>query len=307
MKRKRLLIFSLVILLGAFFYTSFCKDKAFGLTPSFIQIPVSFFPFNDRPTMEIEIEGKKYRVLIDLGFSRPLSLQDKSIRKIHKKQFVENSDFMGIKGKIYRVKEFFAPEVKLVNGLLKNVTIVEESLDFFNDGRIFPSMRIWDRFKERLELAIIKGRIGWAVFRETVCFFDFPHSTVYLGKEVAELLEKTGYLSPDFIQIPFEMENYGLIFSIRTDLGIKRFLLDTGATCSLLRGSEISTKDGYITDQFQLAGHELGPWQFCFTTISDAFQCDGILGVDFFKEYPICFDFENQFAYIYQPLSIGEK
>ncbi len=307
--KKQILLFVVLIGFGTFFFVGFQRKPTFKR--QFIKIPIHFFPFGNRATMQVEVEGKQYSLLIDLGSSHPLDLHEKFIQKIKDKKLIGVSNYKNIRGDVFTSRKFQIPAVKILNWTIKNLVVCEESVDFINAAEIWPSIGIWNRVKDELQLVMIQGRIGLPVFKESDCFFDFPNSVIFLGNNLGSCCSLEGS-----IQIPFELEECGVILSVDTDLGMKKFLLDTGFTHSVLRESLVEkkgakkTKRGdifYVNKDLIIGGHSLGGWQFWLLEFSDIFKCDGIFGIDFFKKHAIYLDFHNKVAYIKRHQTVQER
>ena len=226
--RKFLFLFIVsVVVIGISCYLSLDYKKK---NQSFVLIPVRFFPFQNKPTMEIEIEGKKYSLLIDLGASQFLTLQKSCLDKIKSKSSISSSETIGIKGNVYCDPGFEIPRIVIQNNLtITNAPVFEKNIEFSKDANIWPSDSLWDRLK----LAIIDGSIGLGVFQNLDCFFDFPRSELIVAESITALTHDARCSLHDFIQVPFTVEQFGVVLSFETDLGNKKFILDTGATLSL--------------------------------------------------------------------------
>jgi len=136
-------------------------------------------------------------------------------------------------------------------------------------------------------------------FQQMDCFFDFPNSVMFVAKDIKVLQEDAGCSFNGFMKTPFDLTHCGVVFSVETDLGINRFLLDTGSTWSLFKSSQVE-KNGrsFTTDKFQIGEADFGKTKFWLYEFSDRLEVDGVLGVDFFKKHAICLDFHNKIAYI---------
>jgi len=314
MKIVNLLSVLFVIILCVFFYLGFSKESPKNL--SFLRIPISFFPFLDRPTMKVEIEGKKYSLLVDLGSSFPVFLHKKYIDKIEDKESAGIFKSFDVNGNCYERAGFKVGDVKLQeNCKLTGVVIISEDIDFLLKGCKISPPGIWHRLMDQLELLIMSGRIGLPVFRAGDCFFDFPNSYIVVADNITSLIDRAGCSVDGFVQVPFNLEKYGVILTLQTDLGLKKFVLDTGATHSILKKSQVAKeiakefKPGkwfYRNHKTEIAGCNFGICNFVLFDFTDRFEVDGILGVDFFKKHAICLDFHNQIAYIQPPKKENE-
>ena len=86
-------------------------------------------------------------------------------------------------------------------------------------------------------------------------YFDLSHSLLWVADDVSELAEKVKYFSlRDCVEIPFELDKTGIVLSVDTNIGIKRFMLDTGANVSCLRES--------LVEKNHAREFEAGQWLF---------------------------------------------
>jgi hypothetical protein len=279
----------------------FSQRKDLSEGASFTRIPVSFFPFSDRPTINIEIEGKTFSLLVDLGSARPVDLQTKYVRGIKNKKAIPDAQYISLDGTLKTTPGYKVAVVRLGDHLtLHDAPIFEEGDDFLKNVNHFPSIPIWDRCIDLLHAMVIQGGLGWGLFREADCFFDFPNKVILLAKTKDVLIHEAGCKIDEFIQVPFHLEKYGVILNLLTDQGNKTFLLDTGSTMSVIRNTAIQSNDHsyYVTDQLMSENHDFGSWSFWCFDFSKFIACDGILGVDFFKAHAIYLDFHDHIAYI---------
>ncbi len=278
-------------------FNSRAVSKQLPANLSCVQIPVSFFPLLNRPVIKVKIDEQKYALLIDLGSSHPLDLQRRFLDDILQKKSIGTSNYIGIRGNGYPTEGFQIPALEISNLKISGLVAFEENMNFINDSKIRSYTGLLDLFNDRLRKTLINGRIGWTVFKEFHCFFDFPNSVLFLSENKDGLIQKTGCSFDDFIYVPFETEKYGIVISTE---GNKRFLLDTGATRSVARND-------YALEGLVIGGHDFGKWNFAVFEFTDKIDCDGILGIDFFKKHAIYFDFHNKVAYIKRHKTTGER
>lgn len=293
------LILSLFCLLGIYFFQiSPPKNESKFL----VRVPVSFFPFYDRPTMKVEIEGKAYSLLIDLGSSRSFDLRTRYLKKLKNKQVSRCASYISLDGTLRNTPGYKVSNIEIRSLTVHEALVFEEGNDFLKNKNVFPSFILWDRWIDTLHSLFIQGSVGWGLFKELNCIFDFPKSEIIIAKNADHLFDKTSYSIKEFVRIPFHLEQYGVVVDFETSQGQKKLLLDTGATCSILRSStsQFTNKEQHLvsTDKLISGGHDFGKWSFDIYDFSEWISCDGILGIDFFKKHTIYFDFQNQTAYL---------
>lgn len=295
--KKSILLSLIFLVLGCFYFSFFLfRDVRFQKSDDCIRIAVSFIPFSYKPLIKLGIQGKNYRIMLDTGSSHPLDLHTRALEKIQDKEFMQIVPYYDLHGTKYPVSQFRIPEITLdCNLRLNQITAYEENIDFLTKGTNAGRPRsFFGKMKNQLGLFLIDGRLGWPSFEEIVSLFDFPHNSLFLAKNI-QALEKEKIFSPeDFIQIPLELSRCGPVLSLQTNLGIKKFLLDTGSSHSVYRESDLQL------------GHKIsfsmiiGDWDFWpYPITSDlSEEIDGVLGIDFFKSHVICLDFQKKHIYI---------
>lgn len=307
---KTLKIKSIVRLLGrcALVCIAICASIFYFKTAnsSYLRIPIRIFPLNTLVMSDIEIEGKKYCVDIDLGLSVDLSLassvQNKLKIKKNSKQTILNSPV----GTSHATVECKIPALYLKTWKIPNITLLEENHSYLLNSLFWTSEQEKQKILED-ESQFKQGTIGWPIFSRFCCYFDIPHREIIIGKTM-DALKLAGCSLEGFIQIPFTLDRIGLILTAVTDFGIQRFFLDTGASHSIIDETLIDHQnrceigpDIWVCSTHSLVFNksDLGTWEFRLFPISNFHQqFNGVLGTDFFKAHAICFDFHQRIAYI---------
>ena len=306
-KKGCLFLFLVVIVMIAI---PFLHHKKEVQGDSFVKIPIRFVPLLNTPIMNVEISRRKYSLNIDLGTSHNVILDKKVLDKIELKESLENLLWFDLKGNEYHSPQFRIPKIQIgEKSQILEAVASEESIDFIAHGsQVLPDYFFLHKGISALYSTFVDGRIGWSVFQRNVCLFDFPSSEFLIAKDMLSLTRNAGYSLEDFAHTPFEIQDCGVILSIKTDFGEKKFLLDTGSTWSLIHGPSIEREKGqFATNTFIVGGVDLGKHKFRIDSFSDQFSFDGILGVDFFRSHSICLDFHNHIAYIKRQESAIEK
>lgn len=304
MRSKRFLVFLNLVGLGIFFFVYF---TLFIVEQSYLRIPIENFSSFGIPIIKVQIESTPYLVEVDLGMARQLRLNAKAIKKIKNKDKRPKVITGDIVGNLYELQSFQIPEIRLKNWDIKDI-IVSEEVPAYALNTVFWTASEDEKKQILKEDAKIKqGTLGWRIFSRFACFFDFNHSAIFIAKNMDSLLE-SGCSVTDFIKVPFSIDEGGIILSVTTDLGIRPFLLDTGATFSLIKRDLVSQEkiekintdiERYTTYSMSFNSQDLGAWTFRLFKMSDLYhQFDGILGADFFRKHAICLDFQNKIAYI---------
>ncbi|MBU6384152.1 MAG: hypothetical protein KGR16_07575, partial [Verrucomicrobia bacterium] len=249
------------------------------------------------PTTYVEIQGHKYAMEIDLGSKTALTLH-KSVLEQIKKTSAGTSRWMNVKGEKYETPKYSIQEVKIGNFSVHNASSKEESGNFANHGSIL----VQDSACQAEQQA---GRIGRDLFSHHNLFLDCHRLVCFICSHVQDL-RKSDYQLDRFTQTPMHMTSDGVVIEVDTDIGAKRFLLDTGSTISVIRNIDIPEKIAfhnampvYESSKFLIRGTDFGKQILYLLDISPDFKdSDGILGMNFFNEHAVFLDFTKNVVYI---------
>lgn len=261
-------------------------------------IPVRFDDC-DIPLIDAEIEGNRCSLMLDLGSYSQLSLSTVLLNKVHKKSYGV-SKFKDVRGNYYESQRYLIPEVKLRNHVFSEIIASEENDDFVKNTEIWtPS--------EGPPSSSNQGTIGRAFLKRKNVFLDFPHSRMALI-ERTDSPKNFGFSVENMVMVPFELASLGIILNIDTDLGEKRFLLDSGFTRSVIKTSEYQDRecqkdekgDAYfISQQFVIEGKEFGNFKLYLLDMAPEMdKVDGVLGMSFMRHHAVYIDFREKTLYI---------
>ncbi len=295
MKYLRLYIL-LIALCGVFTFFSFEK------TPC-AKIPIRFVNRSSVAAVFVNIENNTFLLQLDTGYSGGIKLNEKEMGQIEDKNPSRVVSTADIKGNLYHTQEFIIPKIDLESIQYEDVTLSKENSYFLEEGSVVLKLN-----KKKKMTPKEQGRLGLQVLQKKNLYLDLPHEKLYLAENFQDFARKHSLPFDDFIILPFEQEANLIFLWIETDLGKKRFLLDTGGSHSLLSKSLLSTdkiiekKEGwsaYQTKQFRIGGHDFGEIElFLFEIGTDLENFDGILGLDFIRKHGIFIDFQTHKIYI---------
>ncbi len=179
--------------------------------------------------------------------------------------------------------------------LLKKAKAKEESLDFTTKGSVIAKAKGISN----------AGRLGRDFFAGKNIFMDFNHRVLIICSELKDI-RKEGYEIKNLITVPFKNTSDGIVLEIETDMGKKKFVLDTGTTVSVIRTENlnkvpIQQKEGTPitkTSKFIIGGIDFGWRELYLLDISREFKIDGLLGMDFLKDHMVYLDFTKKTVYI---------
>lgn len=254
------------------------------------QIPVYFPRCLNRPAIKVNIENRQYLMMLDLGCNGHLDLFCRVLNDLKQKEFVGVSTFIDIKGNQYEHQKYRIPFLKLGSFTISDATAGEENDLFIREGARIGTWNDPLRLQDRIDT--IDGRIGGGLFcdLQCVCYFDMSRLIFCMQSSLDRIMES--YPLTDFVKGSFEIVNGWACLNIQTDRGMKRFVLDTGASHSIIQKSSLDR---------QWVKVDLGSFgrrPFFTFDIPERIPFDGVLGFDFFEDYKICLDFSNQTMYV---------
>jgi hypothetical protein len=261
----------------------------------FLRIPIVFL--EDKPCINVNFEGAIYPFHLDSGSSSCFSTHKKEIiEKIKNKEALEPVTWFDVKGNEYLSSSFLMKRVDIETFQVTNATIQEEDPSFTLIGsNLTPS--IWDKSKE---LDAIFGRIGIRTLKSlNYWLLDFSQSSLFAIRDIETIKNIPGFSFDGFTEIHFEENPKHVVISIETDFGVKKLILDTGASHTVITSSEEhSGLEKTKTDRFVIGGHNFGETELYLFSIDKHFACDGFLGRDFLYKHAIYLDFKKNRAFI---------
>lgn len=255
------------------------------------RIPIYYLSCSDSPLVKVNIEGSDYNLKIDLGTNSNFTLKSRVLDHIRDKKWEGKSRHTDIRNNQYESNKYKISPIKLGHLKIEDAIVSEEHEFFIAVGsKPFGSSK--SDIDKQLEL--IDGRIGCSVFNSCSCFFDFKHSLFCVSPGFDEIKKSINW--SEGIEANFDYDKELICVEFLTEQGTKRFVLDTGASRSLVnRSSFIHANQKKLKIQkLELGSKNLGPWHFYCLDASEKLGADGILGMDFFKRFAVYIDFPNR-------------
>lgn len=288
---RKILAISFVIIVGAFVF------KALNSSFLLSQKNVSFLIKNSsdcgRPFTTIEIEGKSLPVLIDLGSKHHILLLKEDLANLKKKENGKTPT-TDVFGRTVSLESYELPEVTLGKYKITNCEVSEAK----------PRCLITSAPPN----APAYGYLGRK-------FLLKENLALNLSREKMEHCKHPKQKTPPIARFPIEITPFGVLANLETTLGTKKFALDTGATHSCLRKSDVpfnlqeSNDSGiFYYKSYLTQGKAFFSPEETFILIDfteKLSSIDGILGVSFLKKYALFFDFIKKELLVYPPDDIS--
>ena len=258
--------------------------------------------FDDKynlPLIMINYQGEKIQMILDTGSNIALHLPMDLINKIPNK--MENSEkirSVDLLGNITEIKSFVIDRLSLNSFVFNNVKVAE----YKKWGLIISS----DQTNKSENTNEDKYVIGLGLFDGYVLTINYPESNITISNDIST------YLNPNWIAIPFDLNDEGLVVKLSDGIKNYRMVLDTGATVSIIKEESLSPFSKKLTvpeNNFRYISLEMKGIAsdkvkaIIIDSLPDEFQSDGLLGTDFFSKNRVKIDFRNKKMWI-QPVVI---
>jgi len=251
---------------------------------------------DDLPLIEVKIEDNVYSLLIDLGSYAQISLDEEILEKINKKPYgiAKFEDFQGSR---YKSEKYLIPEIRIGNTIFAEVIAKGENKDFKKKIVLWESP---DHSPSKLG-----GKVGRNLLKRKNIFLDFLNSRMAFVEKVDSL--KSLNFPDNFLAIPFEITSLGITLKIKTDIGEKKFILDSGSTLSAIRASQyrnLACQKGenglnyFTSSQFIIGNRSFDEIRLHLLDIAAVEQVDGVLGMDFMRHHAFYIDFRKKTLHI---------
>ncbi|OTP92427.1 hypothetical protein B6D16_11320 [Gilliamella apicola] len=258
--------------------------------------------FDDKynlPLIMINYQGEKIQMILDTGSNIALHLPMDLINKIPNK--MENSEknrSTDLSGSVTELRSFIIDKLVLNSFIFNNVQVVE-----YKDWGLYISS---DQTNNSEDTNEDKPVIGLGLFDDYVLTINYPESNITISDDIAT------NLTPQWIAIPFDLNDEGLVVNLSDGIKNYKMILDTGATLSLIKQQSLSPESITISDpedDFKaisldvnnVANDSVLP--IIIDSFPNEFQADGLLGSDFLSKNRVKIDFKNKQMWI-QPAVI---
>ena len=253
--------------------------------------------FDDKynlPLIMINYQGEKIQMILDTGSNIALHLPMDLINKIpNKMENPEKIRSTDLSGSVTELRSFIIDKLVLNSFTFNNVQVVE-----YKDWGLYISR---DQTNNSEDTNEDKPVIGLGLFDDYVLTINYPESNITISDDIAT------NLTPQWIAIPFDLNDEGLVVNLSDGIKNYKMVLDTGATVSLIKQQSLSPKSITISDpedDFKaisldvnnVANDNVLP--IIIDSFPNEFQADGLLGADFLSKNRVKIDFKNKQMWI---------
>lgn len=261
--------------------------------PFFTEIPVAQYTHSNLPCFDIVLSGKTLTAILDLGYTRQVSLRSDLVPTILEKQFLKTVPVWGVRGERFQQNLYRARAVKIDNLNIAPILLEEDLPELHEQAQIVKTE----------EGFIEDGKLGWRLFKNMVLFLDFNEDKIEVADSL-ETFENHNNLA-DFVKVPLILDRELLEFDMTTPQGPVRCFLDTGCTSNHLHSSnpnnllldELYFKSVVQFPSVNIGNKKFGPITFHALPLQVPVRIQGVLGMEFLFSTEVFIDFKNQSIY----------
>jgi hypothetical protein len=251
---------------------------------------------NYLPFINIEVEGKSYKCLLDTGnrsdqlvLNEEILLNLKTIKPFSRKIKISNA--AGIE---YIAKKYILPKFNIGKIIFNKVTLSE------NTHWGVKSSNTPNNSKD--------GVVGMALFEGKSIIIDYPNSKLVISDN-GEL--PGDYKIKNWNNLDYKLDLNGISIYAYVDSQLKRFILDSGANLSIIKPSSLNLTicknkkmdDNQCIHQVNNLKVQNTPNSHPFSLYlyeMNGYKIDGLLGYNFLINHIIYIDFNQKIIKIQQ-------
>lgn len=268
---------------------------------NFKQVPLVKLYDRDIYFLKSDIEDNEIYLELDTGSSFYFSLQKKTLENLMNKEKSEPREWFDGHNNRYVSQVYNLEHIRIENIIYyKKIPAEEESKEFLTKNAfVTPYALPCEDGLQTIENE--NGRIGMSALRLfDYWLFDFPKSSFYVIKDLEKFKSEFRYSFDQFcISKSSKFKNLALI-EVQTSCGIKKMIIDTGTEISILDKGDLDVPlhQQIELQDFKINGIDFGPQNAIFVELSDAWEADGFIGMNFLKDRAILFDFKENRVFI---------
>lgn len=247
----------------------------------FFSIPV-VYDESGKPYIQCEIKGRRFSLLFDLGAMAEVTLTKDLLNQLQLKR-VSSESYKDLLGYRYEMATYLLEQFAIGKRKWKHLLIMQLPEDFKEKSRIEIMPKSSAVESDQVD-EMGRGLVGWELFKKESLLLDFSQNRIVLSPE------KSRQMHP--VSISLEK---GIVIAVETDIGVRRFFLDTGSPVNIVRPGIFRKSRSQL---FKIGKRDYGPFDFISASIDPYLPFDGILGMPFFQSHRVLLDFRGKKLYI---------
>lgn len=285
MKTSNLLF---VTLIGAVSLSGCDENDRLADEPRQVTIPINIV--NNRPLVEVQINGMPVTVLFDLGSSTNLYLFPSVLSQLDKVHVGVSDGVKTVHQSAEGTPVYRVDQVQVGDLSFTSVEVIED----FHDSKYQAN------YEENFDTY---GAMGTGLFQEHKLVFDYRRGELTIINSDADLGSPSKCQGQE---IPFLPNNdVGVLTMAKTEIGDIKFIWDTGAVPNIILKSRAEGEDLMVSDrndvtvnQIAFNGHELGPIEFKVWDFPIEPPFEGFIAHAFFEDHTVCVDFPGNRLFV---------
>lgn len=251
--------------------------------------PVPILGYTDAglPQVGVDIEGKQYVVMLDLGAESGIELSDPNLKKVKRKKATGSRVSYNARGNHYQSETYRIDRVDFGVLGFNDIAIRSYPLQMHEDAQIGIGK----------PLKNIQGLVGWKMFQKIGLFLDIPNDRVVFVHGIEDV-EQNGYARDDFIETPLKLVGGTWYFEIELD-GKRCFcLLDSGSTHNLVSApANIDCSLERLNVSLKIGETRMGFIEVAKFPFPPNFRGKAVLGMEFLRGRQVLVDMPHQRIY----------
>ena len=263
-----------------------CVGTTFGLTAVFtLSVAQAAIPLkivDKLPYIPVQIDGKTFLMLLDLGADDTVAMAPKTLSAVHLESVAGANRHTNTKGEVIVETRLRIPELRI--GMV-TFTQVEAS-----EQRFAPDYHPPD---------VSRGHIGLGLLKDYKIALDYRHGKMWLIDSRSPADEQSHCRGVAVARLP--RARAIMLTHVQTDRGELTMVWDTGSQSNVLRdpNGKPAASDGAEPPRvqlrrFALGGINFGPVKLYAVNFQDPAEADAAVGYEFFAKHSVCFDVTGQ-------------
>ncbi|MBC8954698.1 hypothetical protein [Xenorhabdus sp. PB62.4] len=265
-----------------------------------LELPISWDKFSS-PLITLEFDGKVHSLMLDTGSSTGLHLSKEIANDIKSLKFT---------GQKRRSTNILGEAKEDAQFIIKNVTVNGEPFHNIEGAEFAP----WGVTLTGKETPPEYSVIGLGFFHDHRFLIDYGRMKLTVIDKDTNL---NSWIDPDWVEVPFQLSDEGLILTVEVGGKKRDLVLDTGSTISIIKSDRVPNpqdtvtcssiypaltdeKCTFIPMEISHSKNKDKIYAMKLDNIDASFTKDGLLGGDFFKKHAVLIDFVQKKLFLRQ-------
>lgn len=292
-KKQYKLIAALLLLAGCFYIAFEFSSKPRSIAIEYTKANI--------PCINAFIQNKPFTFRIDLGSDAEASIYSDKLKILHK-DYIGTITIGDAFGNVNKESNYEVSDLLLGNLRINTFKTRTRQRKKYASENIETDTQLEYPFDDSKITLSYDGDLGRGILSKENLLFDCPKSKLYFVPTFQQAVKKR-LISSSALRVPFaECKKNAIILNVSTDMGILPFVLDTGASHSVIASTCFKTLPDpgslWETPNLSIGGNNYAPRKLVILDLHPNLPFRGVLGMDFFHEHKIYIDWGNHELYI---------